>query len=170
MGCHHNERADCVPKAEVEMMESTANIYPLGTLRTLYSDTLHEAFCEIIAVKMLRPQISEHCFPKIRYKLWFYCTWAFWRYDKIYALSDLNSSKYMITNETTPSPQVEIFSFSFRYVGVCVFSFFLLLAAEQCSIMWNRIGSVQSSGRILKPHFSLVWHVAYFEGGGEGNS
>ena len=45
MGCDQDERADCVPKAEVEMDgKHSKNIYPLGTLRTLYSDTLHEAF------------------------------------------------------------------------------------------------------------------------------
>ena len=50
------------PKPEVEMNgKHSKNSYPLGTLRTLYN----WGHREIIAVKMLRPQILEHCFWNI---------------------------------------------------------------------------------------------------------
>lgn len=69
---------------------------------------------------------------------------------------------YMIMDEDKSPLQMQ--KGSFFHLDRLEFCFFfsLLLQLEKCSIMWNRLCSVKSSERILKPHCGFAWHVTSF--------
>lgn len=69
---------------------------------------------------------------------------------------------YMIMDEDKSPLQMQ--KGSFFHLDRLEFCFFfsLLLQLEECSIMWNRLCSVKSSERILKPHCGFAWHVTSF--------
>lgn len=160
MGCYQDERVDCVPGAlsgngweAWQKFMRLRSIEDILHLRPWWNKSSRNA-----KASDTWTLLSEYC-----QKLWFIVLDIFEDVPRymLYLIWILKGR--MLTNEDKLPLQMQKDSF-FHLDSLCFF-FFPLLQLEKCSIMWNRSCSVQSSGHILKPHCSLVWHVAYFRGG-----
>lgn len=135
-----------LPKPEVEMDgKHSKNSYPLRTLRTLYN----WGHREITAVKMLRPQIPEHCFQNIatNYDLLYMGIFEDVSKFMLYPIWILKG--HMITNEDKlPLHRQKYSHFHLACWSLCFFLLSVVTAwamfhhvkqNQLCAIIWKNI-------------------------------